>query len=73
MAQSEPDYSSEVIDIERLFQGNPDNTIHEITYEQIEELLRDNKREEAKGSVLRNCQTVVRISTTPLITIWISI
>ena len=38
-----------MIDIEYLFQGKLDNTVHEITYEQIEVLLRDNKREEAEG------------------------
>lgn len=39
----------EVTDIEYLFQGKLDNTVHEITYNQIEELLRDNQVEEAEG------------------------
>lgn len=38
-----------MIDIEYLFQGKLDNTVHEITYDQIEELLRDNEREEVEG------------------------
>lgn len=38
-----------MIDIEYLFQGKLDNTVHEITYDQIEELLRDNECEEAEG------------------------
>ena len=38
-----------MIDIEYLFQGKLDNTVHEITYEQIGELLKDNEREEAEG------------------------
>lgn len=35
--------------MEYLFQGKLDNTVHEITYDQIEELFQDNKREEAEG------------------------
>ena len=38
-----------MIDIEYLFQGKLDNTVHEITYEQIGELLIDNEREEEEG------------------------
>ena len=35
--------------MEYLFQGKLDNAVHEISYDQIEELFRDNKREEAEG------------------------
>lgn len=38
-----------MIDIEYLFQGKLDNTVHEITYEQIGKLIIDNEREEEEG------------------------
>lgn len=38
-----------MIGIEYLIQGKLDNTVHEITYDQLKELHKDNKREEAEG------------------------
>ena len=34
---------------EYLFKGTLDNTVHDISYEQIKQLYEDNKREEAEG------------------------
>ncbi len=42
-------YTQEVTNIEYLFQGELNNTVHEITYDQLREKYEDNKCEEEEG------------------------